>query len=209
MCNHIKWIFFDIGSTLVDETKCYEKRFAEAVAGTDISYEEFKNKVVAFSKQNLKGDHEAVKYYGLSLPTWHSELEILYPQVDIVLESLKSNGYRLGIIANQVYGTKSRLQKWNILKYFDVIIASAEEGVSKPDLRIFQLALQQAQCEAKHCVMVGDRLDNDIAPANKIGMKTVWIKQGFAKYSFPICKEEKADYVINSLTDIVDLFTDE
>lgn len=206
MHNHIKWIFFDIGSTLVDETKCYEKRFAEAIYGTNISYEEFKNKVIAFSKQNLKGDHEAVKYYGLSLPKWHSELEMLYPQTENVLNSLKNRGYRLGIIANQAYGTKNRLQKWNILHYFDVIIASAEAGVSKPDLKIFQLALQSAKCAAQNCVMVGDRLDNDIAPAKEIGMRTVWIKQGFAKYSFPICEEEKADFIINSLTDIENLF---
>lgn len=111
MYNHMKWIFFDIGSTLVDETKCYEKHFAEAIYGTNISYEEFKNKVIEFSKKNLKGDHEAVKYYGLSLPKWHSELEMLYPQTENVLNSLKNRGYRLGIIANQVHGTKNRLQK--------------------------------------------------------------------------------------------------
>lgn len=52
--NNIKWIFFDIGSTLVDETECYKKRFEEAVKNTDIPYEEFENKVIEFSKRNLK-----------------------------------------------------------------------------------------------------------------------------------------------------------
>ena len=35
-----------------------------------------------------------------------------------------------------------------------------------------------AGCQAENAVMIGDRLDNDIAPAKKLGMKTVWIRQG-------------------------------
>ena len=39
--------------------------------------------------------------------------------------------------------------------------------------------------------MVGDRLDNDIVPANKIGMKTVWIKQGFGGLAMPESDDER------------------
>ena len=34
--------------------------------------------------------------------------------------------------------------------------------------------------------MVGDRLDNDIAPAKKLGMKTVWVRQGYNYSSISI-----------------------
>lgn len=30
--------------------------------------------------------------------------------------------------------------------------------------------------------MVGDRIDNDIVPAKKMGMHTIWVKQGYGKY---------------------------
>ena len=60
------------------------------------------------------------------------------------------------------------------------MIASAEEGVSKPDPRIFEIALGRADCKAEHAVMIGDRIDNDVVPAKKMGMKTVWIRQGGA-----------------------------
>lgn len=58
------------------------------------------------------------------------------------------------------------------------MIASAEEGISKPNPRIFEIALGRADCKAEHAVMIGDRIDNDVVPAKKMGMKTVWIRQG-------------------------------
>lgn len=82
---NIKWIFFDIGSTLIDESECYKLRYREAVAGTTINAEEFERKVIEFSKQNMKGDHEAVKYYGIKLPSWHKEAEKLYADAEYVL----------------------------------------------------------------------------------------------------------------------------
>lgn len=57
----------------------------------------------------------------------------------------------------------------------------AEEGISKPDLRIFQLALEKAQCNSEEVIMIGDRIDNDIIPAKKIGMYTIWVKQGMGR----------------------------
>lgn len=54
--------------------------------------------------------------------------------------------------------------------------------------------------------MVGDRLDNDILPANKIGMKTIWIKQGLGKYSTPENEGEEADITVYNLNEILDVF---
>ena len=54
--------------------------------------------------------------------------------------------------------------------------------------------------------MVGDRIDNDIIPANKIGMTTMWIKQGFGSYAEPKTVEEQPNYVVNNLAEITELF---
>ena len=61
MLNNIKWLFFDVGSTLVDETDCYNHRIHDAIAGTNITFEEFNEKRMFFSKKNLKGDIEALR----------------------------------------------------------------------------------------------------------------------------------------------------
>lgn len=205
LLSQIHWIFFDIGSTLVDESECYRARYAETVKDSDVSYEEFENKVIEYSKQNKKGDHEAVKYFNLTLAKWHKELEFLYPEAKTLLKSLFERGYKLGIIANQSLGSEKRLEEWGILKYFSVVIASAEEGVAKPDKEIFYRALKKANCAPNNAAMVGDRLDNDIVPANAIGMKTVWIKQGLGGYSTPQTPLEYPDYTVNHLTQLCDL----
>lgn len=72
-------------------------------------------------------------------------------------------------------------------------------------MRIFKNALKKADCKAEETVMVGDRLDNDIVPANKIGMTTVWIKQGFGKYAVPRSQEEYPDFYVNSFSEILEL----
>lgn len=41
---NIKWIFFDVGSTLVDESVAFRKRVEKTVANTNISYDDFYDK---------------------------------------------------------------------------------------------------------------------------------------------------------------------
>ena len=113
-----KWIFFHIGSTLIDESECYKLRYFEAVAGTTIRHDDFERNAIEFSKQNLKGDHEAVKYYSIELPPWHKEAKKPYDNTESVFERLAIKGYRLGVIVNQSLGTKDRLSSWGLLKYF-------------------------------------------------------------------------------------------
>ena len=84
----------------------------------------------------------------------------------------------------------------------DLIIASAEEGLEKPDPRIFQLALSRAGCLPQRAVMIGDRLDNDIAPAKRLGFKTIWIRQGFGGMGTPASEQDTPDCCVNSLGEL-------
>lgn len=202
--NKNKWLFFDIGSTLVDETDCVKKRCEVIIESNNIDRQEFYDRVEECAKTDSFAVRAAAIYYGAEIPRWYGELEKLYPDTKMILEIL-SKKYKLGVIANQSLGTKERLDNWNIGKYFDVVVASAEAGCAKPDLKIFNLALEQAGCKPNDAVMIGDRLDNDIVPAKQIGMKTVWVRQGFAKYQI-ICNEsEQPDFIIDSISDILDI----
>ena len=201
----IYWIFFDLGSTLVDERQACRRRIEAAIEDTGISYEQFCQTMLRFYRQNKKGDQEAFAFYGLPKPEWPSREERLYPEAVSCLHRLK-RCYRLGIIANQLPGVFNRLEQWGILRYFSVIVTSDGLGAAKPDLQIFRAALQQAGCPAHRCVMIGDRLDNDIAPAKSLGMKTVWVRQGFAAYSTPRNASEQADAVVDGIEQVADLF---
>ncbi len=197
----IKWIFFDMGSTLIDESLALEHRIRDVIAGTDITCGQFAEKMVFFARQNQPADLEAIKFFGLNKTPWHKEDERLYPHTLQCLEYIHKR-YRTGIIANQSPGSKERLRRFGILKYIDLLIASAEVGVEKPDRHIFELALERAGCKPEEAAMVGDRLDNDIVPANEIGMYSIWVKQGNWKYACPREGAEQPDRTINNLREL-------
>lgn len=173
------------------------------ISGTNITFEEFDDARIAFAKQGLDGNSAAIKHFGLTKTPWHSEDEVPYSDAHSTLAALCDKGYRLGIIANQNVGTAERLEYWGLRKFFDVIAASAEIGYAKPDKKIFEKALEMAMCRAEESVMVGDRLDNDIIPAKALGMKTVWIKNGLAKYQSTAFDNGVADYQIHKLSELL------
>lgn len=49
----IWWIFFDVGSTLIDETAAYAYRVRDMISGTNITFQEFDDARIAFAKQCL------------------------------------------------------------------------------------------------------------------------------------------------------------
>lgn len=204
MFENVKWLFFDVGSTLIDEHISYEHRMRDIAELSNIPYERVFNTAMKFYKQNKKGDVEAAKAFDVQLTRWHTEDEILYADAPECLEIL-SKKYKIGIIANQSFGTKERLKQHGILQYINLIIASAEEGVAKPDKRIFEIALERSSCEPANAIMIGDRIDHDIVPANLLGMNTIWIKQGFGQYWNILQEIEKADYVVSNLTELCNL----
>lgn len=199
----IKWIFFDVGSTLIDETEAYDHRVREMTAGTSITFKEFDDVRIALARQGFDGNSAAIKHFGLTKTPWHSEDEVPYSDAHGTLAALIDKGYKLGIIANQKIGTAERLESWGLRQYFDVIAASAEIGYAKPDKEIFEKAFELARCTAEESVMIGDRLDNDIIPAKAIGMKTVWVKNGLAQYQDVVLGEGVADFVIYTLSDLL------
>ncbi|MDD6796634.1 MAG: HAD family hydrolase [Clostridiaceae bacterium] len=198
----IEWIFFDVGSTLIDESEVYKHRIKGMVDEAQITYDEVYNRMVEFYKVNKKGDKEVAKELGIKVPKWQGEYEKLYEDTKKCLETL-SKKYKIGIIANQSLGTADRLREKGILQYIDLVVASAEEGVKKPDLKIFNIALERAKCSPKNAIMIGDRLDNDIAPAKKIGMKTIWVKQGFGGLSSYQNNDEVPDLAVSNLMEII------
>ena len=109
----------------------------------------------------------------------------------------------MGIIANQLPGLEQRLKAFGILDYFSAIFSSADLGLAKPDPAIFRLALQKTNCLPQQAIMIGDRLDNDIVPAKRIGMKTIWIKQGFSRLAQAKNLEERADWTVEKLIDVL------
>lgn len=205
MADAIRWIFFDIGSTLVDEEEAYHHRIRDMIRGTPVTFEQFWDKRVQYAIEGYNGDQKAIEYFGLNKTPWHSEDEVPFDDCEETLRTLCDRGYQLGVIANQKPGAKNRLDAWGLGRYFSVIASSAELGVSKPDREIFLQALAIADCRPENAVMVGDRLDNDIRPAKELGMKTIRIRKGIAGYANPSCGAEVPDFTVDSLSEILSI----
>lgn len=201
-----QWLFFDIGSTLVDETEAYNHRVREMIQNTHVSFEAFDRMRIHFAKQGLNGDAEAIRHFGLAKTPWHHEDEVPYDDAAATLKELKLRGYRIGIIANQAAGSADRLDAWGLLPYIDVVAASAELGVSKPDRAIFEQAFEMANCAPTEAAMIGDRLDNDIIPAGELGMATVWIPNGLSIYHAPARFRCRPDFIIKNLSELLNIF---
>lgn len=86
-----------------------------------------------------------------------------------VLQSL-SEVYRLGIIANQPPQVIDCLDEWGLLGLFEVVVVDSQYQVAKPDPTLFRVALERAKVDPENGIMVGDRLDNDVIPARRLGM---------------------------------------
>ncbi len=200
----IKWIFFDLGSTLIDESECAEYRIQALLKQSNApDRETLEHRMVELAAQNRLPYKDAAKEFGLQTIKWPKHLEKLYKDVPKLLEKLR-NKYHLGIIANQSMGTEQRLLEYGIHQYFDIIISSSEVGISKPDLEIFKMALEKSKCVPAETYMVGDRLDNDIEPAALIGMHTIWVRQGQFAHGNLSLIQHQPEYIVDRITDIID-----
>lgn len=207
-----KWLFFDLGYTLINEHAAHEKRINDCIEyqrkryGRIFTYEQIYKEMCRASADYRQQFYGAMEALGIEKKTpYPKALEKPFEDAEAVLETLSAK-YSVGIIANQSAGAEERLKKYGLSQYISLCISSAEAGYAKPDSRIFALALNKAKCRAQNAVMIGDRLDNDIFPAKKLGMRTVHIKQGFGTYQTPRSKEYKADITVNNLTDLLKYF---
>lgn len=206
----VEFIFFDIGYTLVNEDdvwteRCKEQASTPQAKAMGITAEKLMDDIQSASDRFKPQWKSVIAKYGFTESAkYKSELETLYDDTRYVLEQL-SKRFDLGVIANQSGGLTERLRAWGIDKYLKVVISSSDFGFGKPDERLFTAALEQSGYAANSAVMVGDRLDNDILPANKLGFTTVHIKQGFAKNQVPPSELYKPDFAVNSLTELLEL----
>ncbi len=104
-----------------------------------------------------------------------------YPETNKII--CKLNAFKLGIITNTQKIAFEKIRKFKIIKEFDVIITSFENGLLKPDRRIFELMIDKM--ETDNLLMVGDNLHDDVLAAESCGFKAILIdrKNRYPGYS--------------------------
>jgi len=59
--------------------------------------------------------------------------------------------------------------------YIDAVVTSVDAGHLKPHPAVFEMAVRVAGTPAERCVVIGNREENDIAPALALGMRTILV----------------------------------
>lgn len=110
--------------------------------------------------------------YAVTQKNWYQEEDAIE-----TLEVLKSRGYRMGIISNTSddQNVQGIVNQSGLRPYFEYILTSAALGIRKPDVRIFQAALDHFQVPPVAAAMVGDLLQTDVLGANQMGIYSIWI----------------------------------
>jgi HAD superfamily hydrolase (TIGR01549 family) len=220
-------IFFDLGQTLVNEwdfINYFDEIFLEILNGfgaridsrnyqavrdnvirnRQISNGSVRELVIEVCKLICQGGYDKIIAQKLE-PQIKEGRKKLFRVFDDAEETLNvlSKRFDLGIIANQTKDIVRLLDDSNISRFFKVKVISSEVGIEKPDPRIFQFAMHLAEAgNPKDCIMVGDRLDTDILPANLLGMTTVRTTNSLFKLQEPMSGFERPRYTVSSLSEI-------
>jgi putative hydrolase of the HAD superfamily len=204
-------IFFDIDDTLIDFKtaeylgvkdfytlfkncfECDEETFHKYWSNiSEKNYNRFLKGELSFKQQRVErlkeifalsdiklSDEEALDRFLIYSKAFEDNWR-LFDDVIICLQSLSE--YELGIISNgDLNQQNGKLERMNIRRYFKYVITSGEFGVSKPDVKIFEIACQKANKPVTECWYVGDRYKTDIVPCMEISMNCIWLNRKHEK----------------------------
>lgn len=116
-----------------------------------------------------------------------------------ILSSL-ARVYLLAVVSNFSGNLATVCHEFGLDEFFEVILDSKIVGIGKPDLRLFQLALEGLNQRPEDCCFVGDSFERDIVPAKSLGMRTLWLRGAEAR---PCPDPSKVDFTLASLAELV------
>ena len=124
-----------------------------------------------------------------------------YPDALPCLNALRERGLKIGIAGNQPAVAAASLVDCDVDA--DFFLTSQDLGFEKPDPRFFQEIIRRSRAsEAHRIAYVGDRLDNDVIPAMRAGMRGVFIRRGPWAFLQAASKQTRADLEIENLTEL-------
>ena len=101
-----------------------------------------------------------------------------HPDVYDTLTALRQRGYLTGIITNGTARTQGLKIDHSCLRhYVDLVVLAGEEGIQKPDVRLFRMAAARLGLPPTACLFVGDHPKNDLEGARAAGftpIRKVW-----------------------------------
>jgi len=204
-------LFFDVGETLIDESRMW-RGWAAYLGVTADAFQAALQDVIA-KDENHRAVFERFRP-GFDIKTARHEraaagdrdmfaAQDLYVDAAPCLRALRERGYRVGIAGNQPEGAVEVLRSLDLAA--DFVASSSSLRVEKPAAEFFRRLAALADLSPQEIAYVGDRLDNDILPARTAGMATVFLRRGpWAKVHAGRPEAALADITVDTLSDLPD-----
>lgn len=126
----------------------------------------------------------------------------IFPDTVETLMLLRKRGYRLGLLSNTWWAGAwhdADLAAHGVTELLDVVAYTSDLPYSKPHPYVFHEVAKRLQVETTACVMVGDRMVDDVGGALSVGMRGVWRQND---YPWPKPEHITPSAVITTLSDL-------
>ncbi|CAD6009931.1 HAD family hydrolase [Agreia sp. COWG] len=169
----LRAVVFDVGETLVDETRAWSF-LAERAGVTPFTLMGVVGALIARGEDHRR----AWDVLGVDRPAESPSIveTDLYPDALDCLQAARAAGLVVGIAGNQPAAAEEHLRAAGFQA--DFVATSARWNVAKPSAAFFAKVAEAAGVDAAHILYIGDRLDNDIVPAAAFGMRTAFVRRG-------------------------------
>jgi putative hydrolase of the HAD superfamily len=97
----------------------------------------------------------------------------LHSEIIPMLSALKNEGLLIGLISNCFSEEAYVIRRSELFPYFDAVYLSYEQGIQKPEEKIFKRCMNCLSVRAEECIYVGDGGSYELQTARKLGMKAV------------------------------------
>lgn len=129
---------------------------------------------------------------------------VLREGVRETLDALRERGLHLGIVSNIDDDQLGHMLELSQLEpHFHSVLSSEYAQSCKPDPGIFSEALRRAECAPHEALFVGDSLQQDIAGANRLGLRSVLIWSDPERE--PTIGEHQPKHVIRRIPELLEL----
>lgn len=188
----IRYAFFDLDNTLVDQNRALQEWAEHFVADRRIDpaavdYLAVKSSTATTWTEYAEGFKrhfqlpDSVEQLVRDVTETYPSYFMLEDAVANGLRQLRTEGWLLAIITNGATAMQNaKIDHVGLRHLVDGVFVSETEGVRKPDRAIFQRAADHLGVELNRRTgwMVGDSLDADIAGGIAAGLRTIWLPGG-------------------------------
>jgi putative hydrolase of the HAD superfamily len=174
-------------------------------AASDRAVQAFAPDAYAFMVEDLcGGDPATTARVNQRRRAMLAELDVfqMRPDMPALLQRLAGRGLKLGAVANLPAAMAERLAREGIGHLFAHLGLSGVSGFRKPDPRAFTTVAEALGVAPDECIMVGDRIDNDIAPAKSLGMATILFRTGRHRRQRPRSPAEESAAVVSDVMEL-------